>query len=224
MENIFATFEPVELKSSPSKEDIARYYSDNNITLDDDYLNEYFGLGVPQKKSSVPTSPTPKLPKYSISELLSSPTYLKPKLPTYSPIVDKDATERAKEIMGYFMDKGLTKEQAAGIAGNLHAESGLNTGALGDSGNSFGIAQWNKSRKNNLKTFAKSKGTHEADLQTQLDFLWHELMTTENSALQSLLTAKTATDAARNFADKFERMAKYNIQREQMANYYFNQP
>lgn len=43
--------------------------------------------------------------------------------------------------MDYFINKGLTKEQAAGILGNLHAESGLDAGIHGDGRTSFGIAQ-----------------------------------------------------------------------------------
>jgi len=44
----------------------------------------------------------------------------------------------AKEIIDFFKNKGLTPEQSAGIAGNLWAESGFKTKALGDNSTSMG--------------------------------------------------------------------------------------
>ena len=54
--------------------------------------------------------------------------------------------QRAKQAIDFFQKKGLTKEQASGIVGNLEAESGLNTTAKGDGNTSFGIAQWHNQR------------------------------------------------------------------------------
>lgn len=230
MENLFATFEPIELKSSPSKEDISKYYLENNIVMDNDYLNNYFGLNKAPEKPALVETPIIKNSKYNIQDLLGNMIYSTPKTSSTSSVTSSPVAtspnlsvdNKAKAVIDYFVSKGLTKEQAAGIAGNIHAESGFNTGAHGDAGTSFGLAQWHKDRKNNLLNFAKSRGTHEEDFNTQLDFLWNELQTTENQAFKELLTTKTATDAARVFAHKFERMAKYNPSREQMANYYYH--
>lgn len=48
---------------------------------------------------------------------------------------------KAQQVINFFLDKGLTREQASGIAGNLHEESALNPNIVGDNGTSFGIAQ-----------------------------------------------------------------------------------
>jgi hypothetical protein len=59
-------------------------------------------------------------------------------------------TGSSKEAMDFFISKGYTPEQAAGIVGNLQAESGANlrTDAVGDQGRAYGIAQWHKPRQN----------------------------------------------------------------------------
>ena len=46
----------------------------------------------------------------------------------------------------YFLSRGWTPAQAAGIVGNLQQESGpgLDPTIAGDGGNAFGIAQWNE--------------------------------------------------------------------------------
>lgn len=149
MENLFATFEPIELKPSPSKEDISKYYLENNIVMDNDYLNNYFGITPPTVADAKVTTPTPRVPKYSISELLSQVTHTekKPMEVISNPDIkldnppDRPITAKAKSVIDYFVGKGLTREQAAGIAGNIHAESSFNTGAHGDNGASFGLAQ-----------------------------------------------------------------------------------
>ena len=130
--------------------------------------------------------------------------------------------ERAKQAIDFFRNKGLTKEQASGIVGNLEAESGLNTTTRGDNRTSYGIAQWHNQRWTNLRNFASSKGASIDDFKTQLEYLWHELNTSENEALQHLMQTKTPTEAARSFAYKFERMKQYNTRRENSANYFYN--
>lgn len=55
--------------------------------------------------------------------------------------ISNDINIRAKQGIDYLVDKGLTREQAAGILGNLMQESNLDTKILGDSGTSIGLAQ-----------------------------------------------------------------------------------
>ena len=57
------------------------------------------------------------------------------------------ATGSAKDAVKFFISKGWTKEQAAGIVGNLQAESGkdLKTNAVGDGGRAIGAFQLHKS-------------------------------------------------------------------------------
>lgn len=111
--------------------------------------------------------------------------------------------DRANMALDYFQKQGWTKEQAAGIVGNLMAESTLNTGALNagdgaDGSNSIGIAQWNSDRAKNLKAFAEQNHTDWRDFGTQLAFVQHELTHTESGAASLLKNArdvKSATEA-----------------------------
>lgn len=109
------------------------------------------------------------------------------------------------QIISYFMDKGLTENQARGIYGNLMQESQLNPFAVSSDGhNSYGIAQWTGSRKKQLfLQYGPSPS-----LQQQLDYLWHELNTTEKGALQALKSTTNVHDATKVFMEKFERPHK----------------
>lgn len=64
--------------------------------------------------------------------------------------------------------------QAAAIVANLTHESGLQTGALGDSGASYGIQQWRDERRKNLYQFAKERGHVEPTMDDQIDYLMYE--------------------------------------------------
>lgn len=64
--------------------------------------------------------------------------------------------------------------QAAAIVANLTHESGLQTGALGDSGASYGIQQWRDERRKNLYQFAKERGHVEPTMDDQVDYLMYE--------------------------------------------------
>lgn len=64
--------------------------------------------------------------------------------------------------------------QAAAIVANLTHESGLQTGALGDSGASYGIQQWRDERRKNLYQFSKERGHVEPTMDDQVDYLMYE--------------------------------------------------
>lgn len=114
----------------------------------------------------------------------------------------------ALQIMDYFVEKGLTKEQAAGITGNLQYESGLNP-AITEAGNGigYGLAQWSFGRRDALNEFAQSEGKPVSDMKVQLDFLWKEMNTTEPAALEAFKANPnmSAAEASNIFYDKFER-------------------
>jgi hypothetical protein len=105
----------------------------------------------------------------------------------------------ANDAMTFFTGRGYSKEQAAGIVGNLMHESGMNPTAVGDSGISHGIAQWNRERLGALTAFAAARGTSPNDFRTQLEFVDHELQTSESGTLLALKGAKTAQEAAHAF-------------------------
>ena len=127
----------------------------------------------------------------------------------YTPteLVSQDETPSSNDIVQFFMNKGLTKNQAKGIYGNIMQESGGNIRAKSSDGyNSYGLAQWTGNRK--LRLFSKY-GKHPTK-QQQLEFLWEELNTSEKDALKDLLKTRTVEEATASFMNKFERpAAKY---------------
>ncbi|MBI2812436.1 MAG: hypothetical protein HYX67_16645 [Candidatus Melainabacteria bacterium] len=115
---------------------------------------------------------------------------------------------KAMQIMDYFVEKGLTPQQAAGITGNLQRESLLNPGITeGGGGGGYGLAQWTGERRQELETFAATAGQPASDLKVQLDFLWKEMNSTETGALQAFKADPnmSAAEAAKVFCEKFER-------------------
>lgn len=223
---LFATFKPIIKSSDQHKQDIAKYYLENNLNPQNEYLRRYLEntmsqLNTPQTtfEEFVPTEAPKKTSKPTIS--------IKPEQSTVRPTSvnftnTKSYIDKGKQIINFFVNKGLTKEQAAGIAGNLFMESSFNTDVLGDNNSSFGIAQWHGPRWSQLKEFAKTKGSHEKDLNIQLEFIWEELQTTEKNAFNKLLTAKTARESANIFSHLYERPKFYNRERENKAEEFYN--
>ena len=68
-----------------------------------------------------------------------------------SRLTTQEQKAKRDEAMQYFMSQGWTKEQAAGIVGNIQKESMFNYKALGDNGKAFGLAQWHPDRQANFK-------------------------------------------------------------------------
>ena len=130
---------------------------------------------------------------------------------------------REQQVMDRLINKhGLTPAQAAGIVGNLNKESALRTGARNpgdgnDGSDSIGIAQWNSTRADNLKAFAASRGVSHLDLNTQADFIMHELKGSgaygggsESGAWNRLKNATNEQSAAEAFT-YYERFKDYNV-------------
>lgn len=132
-------------------------------------------------------------------------------------IIDNNTSNNTSDqIINYFISKGLTREQAKGIYGNIMQESGGDASITSNDG-SYGLAQWTKSRKDQL---FKMYGTNPT-LNQQLDFLWWELNNTHKDTLAALKRTKTVYDATKIFMDEFERpnqkYANFN-RRLQFAN------
>jgi len=166
------------------------------------------------------TQATPETLKLIIQQLQGkniTPKDLQPHLDKV--ITNVSMTASGKQIMDFFIKKGLTPEQASGIVGNLYRESNLNPKAVGDRGTSYGIAQWHAERFEALKKFPNWD-----TLEGQLNFLWYELNTTAKNALSNLKQTSTPQEAAAVFARDFERPASRNYsQRESIAqNIYIN--
>ena len=120
--------------------------------------------------------------------------------------VPDDRTPTGSQIVNFFMNKGLTKNQAKGIYGNIMQESGGKHNIVSRDGhNSYGLAQWTGTRKARL--FSKY-GTNPT-VNQQLEYLWDELNSTEKSALNALRNTTTVEDATKVFMQKFERPANW---------------
>ncbi|MBK7860243.1 MAG: LysM peptidoglycan-binding domain-containing protein [Archangiaceae bacterium] len=85
--------------------------------------------------SSEPTNPGSPTPSTPVSGIENRP----------------NVKGSAEQAINFFMSKGLTRAQAAGIASNLFYESGFRPDAVGDGGTSFGIAQWHNGRGDAMK-------------------------------------------------------------------------
>lgn len=119
--------------------------------------------------------------------------------------LNSSVRDRGSYAVQFYEKLGYTREQAAGIVGNLIQESNLqSSGAVGDNGTAFGVAQWRGERLSELKRFAASRGKSWEDFDTQLAFVDVELQNRERSAYSKLKSAKTVDDATAAFIG-FER-------------------
>lgn len=136
-----------------------------------------------------------------------------------TPASGNAATEQA---MNYFMSQGWTKEQAAGIVGNLQVESGnfspdiVSGKRRGDSGKAMGIAQWHPDRQ---QIFARTFGRSlmGAPLEAQLQFIQKELTSNERLAGNKLRATKTASEAA-TVVDRFYERSSGEARGQRIAN------
>jgi hypothetical protein len=110
----------------------------------------------------------------------------------------------------YFVGKGLTNFQAAGIVGNLDQESGVNPNAVQSGGPGRGIAQWSVGGRwdtdsnDNCVAYASKEGMSVYSLTLQLDFIWYELTTFSGYGLAALKATTNVTDATIAFETDFE--------------------
>ena len=130
-----------------------------------------------------------------------------------SSLVGNDNLEK---ILRFYVGKGLSLVQAAGIAGNYKQESGFNPsiiqgGAIAGEDyapvNSvgFGIAQWTfTSRQAPLVALAKSTNRPINDLSLQLDYSWQELNGSHKYALGPLKATTDPVEAAFVFHRDYE--------------------
>lgn len=113
----------------------------------------------------------------------------------------------------YFVGKGLTEKQSAGIVGNLIQESGspINPYADQPGGPGMGIAQWSEGgrwdtdSRDNMVWYAGLSGRSRYALAAQLDFTWYELSTFSGYGLAELRGTTSVSSATTVFMQKFER-------------------
>lgn len=134
-------------------------------------------------------------------------------------------TNDARQAVDFFIKKGWTTEQAAGIVGNLQAESGayLNPRALGverDGTKAVGVAQWHPDRERKFERVMKKKIAR-SSLEDQLEFVDWELNNSQNVspfyAGDRLKEAKTAEEAA-YIVDKYYLRSSGESRQRRMDN------
>jgi hypothetical protein len=119
-------------------------------------------------------------------------------------------TANDKTAFDYFLAKGLTNFQAAGIVGNLDQESGMSPTAVQPGGPGRGIAQWSVGGRwdtdtnDNATAYASAQGQSVWSLSLQLDFIWYELTTFSNYGLAPLRQSTDVTAATIAFEKDFE--------------------
>jgi len=124
--------------------------------------------------------------------------------------------ENVLAAMQYFVGKGLTPEQAAGIIGNLRAESGVLPARQEGkppsyiaeapiNGIGFGIAQWTyTSRQAPLVAAAQQAGVPVNTLPIQLDYVWSELNGSYSDVLRELRNTTDIREATNIVLLKYE--------------------
>lgn len=159
----------------------------------------------------------------------------------------KGNTDEAR-IWNFCIAQGLTEAGAAGLMGNLYAESALNpknlqnsyekklghtnesytaavdSGSYGNfvrDGAGYGLAQWTYwSRKEALLAFARSVSASIGDLEMQLNFCFKELSSGYKAVLNTLKTATTVRAASDSVLLKYERPADMSeAAQERRASY-----
>lgn len=95
------------------------------------------------------------------------------------------------------MSQGFTRNQTAGIMGNLQQEHGFKTS---DVGGGLGIAQWIGGRRSALM----GKPNY-LDINVQLTFLMEELNSYERGANAAIRASQSIEEAVVAFQNKFER-------------------
>lgn len=127
-------------------------------------------------------------------------------------------TGSSAEAMDFFQRRGWTKEQAAGIVGNLQAESGpdLKTNAVGDGGKAYGIAQWHPDRQAMFEKLY-GKPIRQSTFKEQLEFVDWELNNTEKAAGNKIRATRSVEEAA-VAVDKFYERSDGSHRKQRIAN------
>ena len=110
------------------------------------------------------------------------------------------------QAMNYFMSQGMSKEQAAGIVGNLMQESTAALDPKANNGTHRGIAQWDANRWAGFEKFAKQKGLDVNTREAQLQWIMEEMRTGSGGlGIERFKKTKTAAEAAALFVKDYER-------------------
>lgn len=125
------------------------------------------------------------------------------------PVTGSQGGSNVDTVYRKLRELGYSHVQTVGIMGNLQVESTVNINPGSNNPNdkgaqSYGIAQWQKSRLVMLRQYAAQKGRPVNDLNLQLEFLDYEMKnfpSTTGFASRHLQNARTPEEAAAAFVN-----------------------
>ena len=121
------------------------------------------------------------------------------------------AETRVGAAIDFLIKQGFTSNQAYGIVGNLQVESYDSLDPTASDGHAFGIAQWQDSRLEDLKEFARENGSDYTAFETQLAFLVYELQHKERDNWQKVLS-KAVNNTPEEYASYFDQYVERSSQ------------
>ncbi|MDB5170373.1 MAG: peptidase domain protein [Candidatus Saccharibacteria bacterium] len=192
------------------------------------YINNSDGLGVhPTGEGSsalanlVASAVDPPVAETNAGASTNSnldPTVCCPTDENSAPAASLSGNGNEEKAFNYFLGKGLSKEQAAGILGNMARESGVDPQKIqggarskdpADAGaNGYGLIQWTAGTR--VVGYAKKYGVSGPiyELSTQLEIVWNHMNkdspTGQNNILEGYKKITDAADAAVYFEIKME--------------------
>lgn len=112
------------------------------------------------------------------------------------------ANDAGKQVYDGFVQRGFTPVQAAVLTGNFQQESGFNPNAWNAKERAGGGLQWRLDRLTGLVNYAKATSRDANDLNTQQDFVVHEMKGPEAKSAAAFLKAgdlQTANAALKKY-------------------------
>lgn len=185
--------EHIKEKASNAFEDIGERFTKDAPTMEEGVMyNAFDDVPVPEEPKAV----EPR--EYSEGGLNGQP-------------MEGETGNIQADIYNRYRQNGLSDVEAAGMTGNIGAESSFSTTVTsGDGYGSRGLVQFTGDRLNGEKgllKFAESRGLDPWDWRTQVDFSVWELHNTESAALEAMRAHPDATPAemAKIIRETYER-------------------
>ena len=140
---------------------------------------------------------------------------------------DSLINRKALHIYNRLISRGLTSTAAMGIVSNIGVETGYTynpSTVQEDGGPGRGLVQWEQGGRYdtdriNLVSFAKSRGKSWDDLNTQIDFILHELNNhPEYREVKNIInTARTVQEATEAFLTRYEKAGIAHLDRRYLV-------
>lgn len=122
-------------------------------------------------------------------------------------------------IQNGLIERGMPEHIAEAYVWNMQDESGLDAGInelsplVKGSRGGFGLSQWTGPRRRAYEAYAGDQGVALDDVDAQLDFLMHELGTSEAGAARRIYATNNTNDAADAILRYFLRPAPEHVAR-----------